>query len=449
VATTASPLPHADRIQRLFGRHDVSSVQAHVGPDASASARAMGAQAYATGNHVVLGEGSDLHTAAHEAAHVVQQRAGVALKGGVGEIGDPYERHADAVADAVVAGRPAAGLLDQMAPGSGAAGGMIQRKVYESSGDDRALPPEQLRLDPRWAAMNEYQRTELIYRAHRDGRETRDEAFVAANIMWREEVAADYRLRGEIPGHLAPYYEHGGAPPTVPAPPPHTPPGGGIAAAVVAPPATVAHGGSPPSVAPASPDHGGPSPVAGPSTAPPPSTTTTTSAPSADHDGEADKKLREEYDAAVTKSGGKMRIAFDAWKEARNKKAASAKDKLKPIDVNNEGQLKALWGGPARFDKWERATAIREMFTTAGYACSAPVESTTSSSTTPPVLFEVQGHPTINQFEIHPGGGIHAAPYIRVSSNRGLIKVINNGLSTVYDPLGQTRAIYVDVAIPE
>jgi uncharacterized protein DUF4157 len=116
VATSASSLPHGDTIQRLFGRHDISAVQAHTGPDAAASAQAMGAQAYATGNHVVLGNGgSDLHTVAHEAAHVVQQRGGVQLKGGVGEVGDSYERHADEVADLVVQGKSAEALLDRHA----------------------------------------------------------------------------------------------------------------------------------------------------------------------------------------------------------------------------------------------------------------------------------------------------------------------------------------------
>lgn len=83
IATSATHLPHLEQIQRPFGKHDVSGVKAHVGGDAAASARAMGAQAYATGNHVVLSDGADLHTIAHEAAHVVQQRGGVQLKGGV------------------------------------------------------------------------------------------------------------------------------------------------------------------------------------------------------------------------------------------------------------------------------------------------------------------------------------------------------------------------------
>ena len=40
VATASSQLPHLDTIQRAFGHHDVSSVQAHTGPGAVASANA-------------------------------------------------------------------------------------------------------------------------------------------------------------------------------------------------------------------------------------------------------------------------------------------------------------------------------------------------------------------------------------------------------------------------
>lgn len=111
IATPSSPLPYMDRIQRLFGRHDISAVQAHTGTEATASARAMGAEAYATENHVVLGDKSDLHTVAHEATHVVQQRGGVQLKQGVGEAGDAHERHADEVADAVTRGESVEQLL--------------------------------------------------------------------------------------------------------------------------------------------------------------------------------------------------------------------------------------------------------------------------------------------------------------------------------------------------
>ena len=122
VATPAAALPFAERIQRSFGRHDLTRVRAHVGLAASRSAGAMGASAYATGGHVVFATRPDLHTAAHEAAHVVQQRAGVRPPGGVGREGDPWERHADAVAGRVAAGGSAEALLDRVAGAPAAAG---------------------------------------------------------------------------------------------------------------------------------------------------------------------------------------------------------------------------------------------------------------------------------------------------------------------------------------
>jgi len=142
IATPSSRLPHIDAIQRSFGSHDISSVQAHTGAEAAASARAMNADAYATGNHIVLGGRSDLHTTAHEAAHIVQQRSGVHLKGGVGAAGDEYERHADAVADRVVAGESAAPLLDQMAGGGHSSAAVQRAPAMPASPDNADLPQD-------------------------------------------------------------------------------------------------------------------------------------------------------------------------------------------------------------------------------------------------------------------------------------------------------------------
>src|SRR5262249_50710185 len=61
-----------------------------------------------------------------EGAHVVQQRAGVQLSSAVGQVGDAYEQHADAVAARVVAGESAQDLLSTFTGGAG--GGAIQRK---------------------------------------------------------------------------------------------------------------------------------------------------------------------------------------------------------------------------------------------------------------------------------------------------------------------------------
>lgn len=129
----ATTLPHLDVIQRSFGSHDVGHIQAHVGGEAAEGTSAMGADAFAMGEHVAFARQPDLHTAAHEAAHVVQQRGGVQLKGGVGEAGDPYERHADAVADLVVQGTSSESLLDEHAGtrGAGAGGsGAVQRHAF-------------------------------------------------------------------------------------------------------------------------------------------------------------------------------------------------------------------------------------------------------------------------------------------------------------------------------
>jgi hypothetical protein len=121
----SGPLPFLQTIQSAFGQHDVRGVQSHSDGRAREASAQMGAQAFAQGNSVAFGGSPDLHTAAHEAAHVVQQRAGVHLAGGVGQVGDVYERHADAVADAVVAGKSAEPLLGAT-PGSTASGTSVQ-----------------------------------------------------------------------------------------------------------------------------------------------------------------------------------------------------------------------------------------------------------------------------------------------------------------------------------
>ena len=129
VSGGGSQMPYFAEIQQSFGRHDVGAIRAHTDSKAQDAASALGARAYATGSDVAFGENPDLHTAAHEAAHVVQQRGGVQLAGGFGETGDRYERHADQVADAVVAGKSAEGLLDQMAPSGPTHGSSVQRAV--------------------------------------------------------------------------------------------------------------------------------------------------------------------------------------------------------------------------------------------------------------------------------------------------------------------------------
>ena len=111
VAGTGRQLPHLERIQQAFGPYDVSAVQSFTAPRACHS---IGAEAYTTQERVAFSGHPSLHLAAHEAAHVVQQRTGVHLQGSVGQPGDVYERHADAVANRVVSGQCAVPLLRQV-----------------------------------------------------------------------------------------------------------------------------------------------------------------------------------------------------------------------------------------------------------------------------------------------------------------------------------------------
>jgi hypothetical protein len=140
VAGAGNPLPHRESIQAAFGRHDVANIEAHVGGEASHAAADIGAQAFASGDHVAFTGPPDLHTAAHEAAHVIQQRGGVQLLGGVGRAGDTYEQHADAVADRVVQGQSAEAVLDQVA-GDGHAGDQPATETAAAQPSVQRAPP--------------------------------------------------------------------------------------------------------------------------------------------------------------------------------------------------------------------------------------------------------------------------------------------------------------------
>jgi hypothetical protein len=122
-------LPYLGRIQESFGHHPVGTTRAHTDANAREGSRAMGAEAFATGGRIAFAGPPSLRRAAHEAAHVVQQRAGVHLEGGVGRAGDRHERHAEAVADRVVEGKSSEPLLDEYAGHgiSAPTGGAVQR----------------------------------------------------------------------------------------------------------------------------------------------------------------------------------------------------------------------------------------------------------------------------------------------------------------------------------
>ena len=149
-------LPHLGAIQRSFGAaHDLSGVRAHVGGAAVTASAAMGAHAYAYGERIAFSAAPSLRVAAHEAAHVIQQRRGVTLSGGVGRAGDRYEREADEAAERVVQGRSAAELFGGHAGAAGAVTGVQRAPAVQRLERPFSDGYATLTSDPDWLATAE------------------------------------------------------------------------------------------------------------------------------------------------------------------------------------------------------------------------------------------------------------------------------------------------------
>ncbi|MFF4078869.1 DUF4157 domain-containing protein [Streptomyces sp. NPDC001777] len=126
------PLDEATRADmgERFGA-DFSDVRVHDDAAARASAAEVGARAYTSGNHIVIGAGGgDAHTLAHELTHVVQQRKGpvAGTDNGAGlRVSDPsdrFEREAEANARRVMSVGASARRAEPAADAvTGAAGG--------------------------------------------------------------------------------------------------------------------------------------------------------------------------------------------------------------------------------------------------------------------------------------------------------------------------------------
>ncbi|WP_436845404.1 eCIS core domain-containing protein [Streptomyces cinerochromogenes] len=131
---------------------DFSSVRVHDGPLAQRSAAEIGARAYTSGEHVVIGPGGrDRHTLAHELTHVIQQRSGPVsgTDNGAGlrisDPGDRFERAAEDNARRALAGPvPGAAAPHADGPGHEPAAGMVQRAVgfeFETGMETLAADP--------------------------------------------------------------------------------------------------------------------------------------------------------------------------------------------------------------------------------------------------------------------------------------------------------------------
>lgn len=138
-----SPLDESTKssMESRFGQ-DFGDVRVHTDAKASASAEAVGANAYTVGSDVVFRSGhfdaaspTGQRTIAHELSHVVQQRSGPVdgtdAPGGIklSDPGDRFERAADATADQVMSSNSSQATA---APAS--AGTSVQLEAAEDEG---------------------------------------------------------------------------------------------------------------------------------------------------------------------------------------------------------------------------------------------------------------------------------------------------------------------------
>ncbi|MFG2723331.1 DUF4157 domain-containing protein [Streptomyces sp. NPDC048416] len=135
LSTGGRPLDDATRTD-MEGRlgADFSDVRIHNDSAAKASAAEVGARAYTSGNHVVIGDGgSDKHTLAHELTHVIQQRQGPVAGNDNGsglKVSDPsdrFEREAEANATRVMSGPGGETVQRARAEGPAHHAGTVQR----------------------------------------------------------------------------------------------------------------------------------------------------------------------------------------------------------------------------------------------------------------------------------------------------------------------------------
>lgn len=120
---------------------DFGDVRVHTDSAARASAAEVGAHAYTSGSHIVLGDGGgDRHTLAHELTHVIQQRQGpvAGTDNGAGlrisDPGDRFEREAEANASRALAGPvPSVEHASEQPAGRAHVGGEteLQRRIVE------------------------------------------------------------------------------------------------------------------------------------------------------------------------------------------------------------------------------------------------------------------------------------------------------------------------------
>lgn len=190
---SGKPMPDALRteMETRLGA-DFKDVRLHDDTAAARSAREVGARAYTSRNHVVIGEGgADKHTLAHELTHVLQQRSGPVAgtdNGGglrVSDPGDRFERAAEANATRVM--RDPSPV--QRSASSGSAGSTCH------GGAERL---ERLTTDPGGAGELAIQRA-LDYTAAPANTDVRHWAGTSGGLALTSQMLTDGSLKGSVP----------------------------------------------------------------------------------------------------------------------------------------------------------------------------------------------------------------------------------------------------------
>ena len=172
--SAGEPLNESAReyMEPRFG-HDFSQVRIHTDSEATESARAINANAYTVGRHVILdrnknpeGSAAEQQVLAHELAHVVQQKgAAPGPKLTIGAAGNAAEREADTAADKVTGGSKAAPRA-----GSSAQSGEVQRDGPDKTPTPPRTPYDKMivaRAKKRLELLNQYVTEYTIREARR------------------------------------------------------------------------------------------------------------------------------------------------------------------------------------------------------------------------------------------------------------------------------------------
>ncbi|MET9614271.1 eCIS core domain-containing protein [Kitasatospora indigofera] len=143
VLSTPGQALAAPRRQEMESRlgADFSDVRVHTDSAARASAAEVGARAYTSGNHIVIGAGGgDSHTLAHELTHVIQQRQGPVAGSDNGSglrVSDPsdrFEREAETNATRAMSGAAPVQRTEGAPSQRSGAAGTLQRAKDNGEG---------------------------------------------------------------------------------------------------------------------------------------------------------------------------------------------------------------------------------------------------------------------------------------------------------------------------